>query len=138
MKNFRRKRILVTGGAGFLGSHLCERLLQADNEVICVDNFYTGSKENLAHLLDNPSFEIIRHDVTFPLYLEVDEIFNLAHHFSFVAPIPESVGKSLAGPEGFDRAAFHEEMNHRAALHEEMNSTIVTFFREAFVDCAES
>ncbi|MBW2388620.1 MAG: SDR family oxidoreductase [Deltaproteobacteria bacterium] len=78
VKNFRRKRILVTGGAGFLGSHLCERLLQEGNEVLCVDNFYTGSRENLAHFLDNPHFEIIRHDVTFPLYLEVDEIFNLA------------------------------------------------------------
>jgi UDP-glucuronate decarboxylase len=82
MKNFRRKRILVTGGAGFLGSHLCERLLQEDNDVICVDNFYTGTKDNLSHLLDNPEYsprlEIIRHDVTFPLYLEVDEIFNLA------------------------------------------------------------
>jgi UDP-glucuronate decarboxylase len=69
---------LVTGGAGFLGSHLCDRLLEAGNEVLCVDNFYTGSKENLAHLLDNPGFEIIRHDVTFPLYVEVDEIYNLA------------------------------------------------------------
>jgi len=81
VKNFRNKRILVTGGAGFLGSHLCEKLLAADegaNEVICVDNFYTGSKENIAHLADNPRFEIIRHDVTFPLYVEVDEIFNLA------------------------------------------------------------
>ncbi len=78
MKNFRRKRILVTGGAGFLGSHLCERLLQEGNEVLCVDNFYTGSRENLAHLLDDSCFEIIRHDVTFPLFVEVDEIFNLA------------------------------------------------------------
>jgi len=78
VENYRRKRILVTGGAGFLGSHLCDRLLEAGNEVICVDNFYTGSKENLAHLLENPGFEIIRHDVTFPLYVEVDEIYNLA------------------------------------------------------------
>ncbi|MFT5440968.1 MAG: UDP-glucuronate decarboxylase [Myxococcota bacterium] len=78
MKNFRSKRVLVTGGAGFLGSHLCERLLEAGNEVICLDNFYTGSKENVAHLLDNPCFEIMRHDVTFPVYVEVDEIFNLA------------------------------------------------------------
>lgn len=73
-----RKRVLVTGGAGFLGSHLCERLLQADCEVLCVDNFYTGSRDNVLHLLDNPYFEIIRHDVTFPLYVEADEIYNLA------------------------------------------------------------
>lgn len=72
------KRVLVTGGAGFLGSHLCERLLDAGNEVLCVDNFYTGSKRNIAHLLSNPYFELIRHDVTFPLYVEVDEIYNLA------------------------------------------------------------
>ena len=72
------KRILVTGGAGFLGSHLCERLIAEGHEVICVDNFFTGSRRNVAHLLPNPSFEIIRHDVTFPLYLEVDEIYNLA------------------------------------------------------------
>jgi UDP-glucuronate decarboxylase len=72
------KRTLITGGAGFLGSHLCERLLNEGNEVICVDNFFTGSKENIAHLLGNPYFEVIRHDVTFPLYLEVDQIYNLA------------------------------------------------------------
>jgi UDP-glucuronate decarboxylase len=71
-------RILVTGGAGFLGSHLCEALLAEDNEVICVDNFYTGSKSNINHLTSNPKFEVIRHDVTFPLYLEVDQIYNLA------------------------------------------------------------
>lgn len=71
-------RTLVTGGAGFLGSHLCERLLADGHEVICVDNFYTGAKRNIAPLLDDPSFEIIRHDVTFPLYLEVDQIHNLA------------------------------------------------------------
>jgi UDP-glucuronate decarboxylase len=78
VKNYRRKHILVTGGAGFLGSHLCERLLEEGNSVICVDNFYTGSKENISDLLDNPHFEVIRHDVTFPLYVEVDEIYNLA------------------------------------------------------------
>ena len=72
------KKILITGGAGFLGSHLCERLLTEGNEVICVDNFFTGSKRNIAHLLGNPYFEVIRHDVTFPLYLEVDQIYNLA------------------------------------------------------------
>ena len=73
-----RKRVLVTGGAGFLGSFLCERLLQDGCDVICCDNFYTGTKRNIAHLLSNPSFEFIRHDITFPLYLEVDEIYNLA------------------------------------------------------------
>ena len=72
------KRVAVTGGAGFLGSHLCERLLQDNCEVICVDNFYTGRKENIAHLMSNPYFEVLRHDVTFPLYIEVDEIYNLA------------------------------------------------------------
>ena len=72
------KRILVTGGAGFIGSHLCERLMRENNEVICLDNFFTGRKENIAHLLDNPSFEIIRHDVIEPVLLEVDQIYNLA------------------------------------------------------------
>ncbi|MEL0056140.1 MAG: UDP-glucuronic acid decarboxylase family protein [Methylophilaceae bacterium] len=72
------KKILVTGGAGFLGSHLCEKLIHIGNEVIAVDNFYTGNKDNIIHLLKNPRFELIRHDVTFPLYLEVDEIYNLA------------------------------------------------------------
>lgn len=72
------KTVAVTGGAGFLGSHLCERLLQQGHEVLCIDNFYTGSKVNIKHLLDNKNFELIRHDVTFPLYVEVDEIFNLA------------------------------------------------------------
>ena len=72
------KRILVTGGAGFIGSHLCERLLAAGNEVICVDNLFTGSKQNIVHLLDHPYFEFMRHDVCFPLYVEVDQIFNLA------------------------------------------------------------
>ena len=72
------KRIMVTGGAGFLGSHLCERLLAEGNDVLCVDNFYTGTKQNVAHLLNNPRFELMRHDVTFPLYVEVDEIYNLA------------------------------------------------------------
>src|SRR5450631_3895063 len=72
------KRILVTGGAGFLGSHLCERLLAAGNDVLCVDNYFTGSKQNVMSCLDNPRFELMRHDVTFPLYVEVDEIYNLA------------------------------------------------------------
>ena len=72
------KRILVTGGAGFLGSHLCDRLIADGHEVICADNFFTGSKDNIAHLLPNPKFELIRHDVTLPLFIECDEIFNLA------------------------------------------------------------
>ncbi len=73
-----KKRILVTGGAGFLGSHLCDRLISNGHEVICVDNFFTGEKNNIAHLLDFNSFDLLRHDITFPLYLEVDEIYNLA------------------------------------------------------------
>jgi len=72
------KRILVTGGAGFLGSHLCRRLLSNGNDVLCVDNFFTGNKQNIISLLNNPNFELIRHDITFPLYVEVDEIYNLA------------------------------------------------------------
>jgi UDP-glucuronate decarboxylase len=72
------KRILVTGGAGFLGSHLCERLVEAGHDVLCVDNYFTGRRENVAHLIGKPRFEIMRHDVTFPLYVEVDEIYNLA------------------------------------------------------------
>ncbi len=73
-----RKRVLVTGGAGFLGSHLCKRLLDDGHEVLCVDNFFTGTRDNVLQLLDNPRFELQRHDITFPLYVEVDEIFNLA------------------------------------------------------------
>jgi UDP-glucuronate decarboxylase len=76
--NYAGKRILVTGGAGFLGSHLCERLLQAGAEVLSVDNYFTGRRANIAHLLDNPLFEAMRHDVTFPLFVEVDAVFNLA------------------------------------------------------------
>jgi len=78
MRNQIRKRILVTGGAGFLGSHLCERLLADGQDVLCVDNFFTGTKDNIVHLMGNPHFEVLRHDVTFPLYVEVDEIYNLA------------------------------------------------------------
>ncbi len=73
-----RKRVLVTGGAGFLGSHLCEQLLERGHDVLCVDNYFTGAKDNIVHLLDHPYFEVMRHDVTFPLYVEVKEIYNLA------------------------------------------------------------
>lgn len=78
MNSFSAKRILVTGGAGFLGSHLCEKLLNQGHEVICADNCFTGAKSNIFHLMDNPMFEFVRHDITFPLYLEIDEIYNLA------------------------------------------------------------
>ena len=78
MRTSLRKRVLVTGGAGFLGSHLCERLLGRGNDVICVDNFFTGTHDNVAYLRNHPSFELMRHDITFPLYVEVDEIYNLA------------------------------------------------------------
>jgi len=73
-----RRRILVTGGAGFIGAHLCRRLVAEGNDVLCVDNFYTGTRDNIADLFGNPRFELIRHDVTFPLFVEVDEIYNLA------------------------------------------------------------
>ncbi len=75
---FSRRRVVVTGGAGFIGSHLCRRLLATGDDVLCVDNFFTGSRENVLELLDNPRFELIRHDVTFPLYVEVDQVYNLA------------------------------------------------------------
>ena len=78
MSKLINNRILITGGAGFLGSHLCDKLLENGNDVICVDNFFTGSKDNIVHLLENPYFELIRHDITLPLHLEVDEIYNLA------------------------------------------------------------
>ena len=79
MKNLNHhSRILITGGAGFLGSYLCERLLNEGHDIICSDNFFTGTKDNIAHLLNSPHFELLRHDITFPLYVEVDEIYNLA------------------------------------------------------------
>ena len=74
----RKKRIAITGGAGFLGSHLCDKLIQEENDVICIDNLFTGRKDNIRYLMDNPYFEFIRHDVTEPLYVEVDQIYNLA------------------------------------------------------------
>jgi UDP-glucuronate decarboxylase len=78
MRVTNRKRVLVTGGAGFLGSHLCDRLLKNGADVLCVDNFYSGTRDNIIHLIGNPHFELVRHDITFPLYVEVDEIYNLA------------------------------------------------------------
>jgi UDP-glucuronate decarboxylase len=78
MREENPRRILVLGGTGFLGSHLCERLLAQGLEVLCVDNYYTGTKRNIAHLVDEPFFEVLRHDVTFPLYVEVDQIYHLA------------------------------------------------------------
>ena len=78
MINYHHKRILITGGAGFLGSHLCERLLNEGNEVLCLDNFFTGTKENIIHLMDDHRFELVRHDIELPIHLEVDEIYNLA------------------------------------------------------------
>ena len=78
MDHLLKQTVLVTGGAGFLGSHLCERLLELDYQVMCVDNFFTGNKQNIVHLLDHPFFEVVRHDITFPLYAEVDQIYNLA------------------------------------------------------------
>ncbi|MBC8490488.1 MAG: GDP-mannose 4,6-dehydratase, partial [Bacteroidetes bacterium] len=95
-------RILVTGGAGFIGSHLCERLLRDGNEVLCVDNLYTGNKGNIEHLLDHHYFEYIRHDITFPLYVEIDRIYNLAcpaspvyYQFDPVQTIKTSVHGSI-------------------------------------------
>src|SRR6185503_17441339 len=76
--DWKQVRVLVTGGAGFIGSHLCDRLIALGHEVLCVDNFYTGSRQNVGHLLGNPAFEVLRHDITFPLYVEVDQIYNLA------------------------------------------------------------
>ena len=73
-----KKKVLVTGGAGFIGSHLCDRLLSEGSEVICLDNYFTGQKKNIVHLLENPFFELIRHDITMPFFIEVDEIYNLA------------------------------------------------------------
>ncbi len=73
-----QKKVAITGGAGFIGSHLCDRLVAAGHDVLCIDNYYTGSKANIRHLLDHPTFELLRHDITFPLYIEVDEIYNLA------------------------------------------------------------
>ena len=94
------KTILVTGGAGFLGSHLCERLMDAGHDVICLDNFHTGSRDNILHLLDDHRFELLRHDVTVPLCAEIDEIFRLERYLEHVPAIFERVFG--AGPAGSD------------------------------------
>jgi GDP-mannose 4,6 dehydratase len=102
-----RKRTLVTGGAGFLGSHLCDRLLSDGCDVLCVDNFFTGTRWNIEHLLDNPSFELLRHDITFPLYVEVDEIYNLACPADlpvFFGPLITFGKGPLTGPGNSDHA----------------------------------
>jgi len=98
----KKKKILVTGGAGFLGSHLCERLLDDGHEVICLDNFFTGNKQNILHLIDHPLFEVIRHDITMPFFIEVDEIYNLAcpaspihYQFNPIKTIKTSVAGSI-------------------------------------------
>ncbi|MEN8225947.1 MAG: UDP-glucuronic acid decarboxylase family protein [Bacteroidota bacterium] len=98
----KKKKILVTGGAGFLGSHLCERLLNDGHEVICLDNYFTGNKRNIIHLMDNPYFEVIRHDITTPFFIEVDEIYNLAcpaspihYQFNPIKTIKTSVAGSI-------------------------------------------
>jgi len=98
----KKKKILVTGGAGFLGSHLCERLLNDGHEVICLDNFFTGNKRNIVHLIDNPFFEVIRHDIIMPFFIEVDEIYNLAcpaspiqYQFNPIKTIKTSVAGSI-------------------------------------------
>ena len=102
MMSMKQKKILVTGGAGFLGSHLCERLLDDGHEVVCLDNFFTGSKRNILHLLGRPYFELIRHDVTMPFYIEVDEIYNMAcpaspihYQFNPIKTIKTSVAGSI-------------------------------------------
>ena len=97
------KRVLVTGGAGFLGSHLCQRLLNDGHDVICLDSFFTGIKDIIVHLLPNPYFELLRHDVTFPIYLEVDEIFNLA--------CPASLIHYQYDPEQTTKTSVHDAIN---------------------------
>ena len=98
------KRILVTGGAGFLGSHLCERLVNTGNDVLCVDNYYTGIKKNLEAISALPNFEMIRHDITFPLYVEVDQIFNLACPASPIYYQYDPVQTTKTSVNGYDRS----------------------------------
>ena len=138
------KRVLVTGGAGFLGSHLCERLLAEGHDVICVDNFFTGTKDNIAHLLPSPHFELIRHDVTFPLYVEVDEIYNLAcpaspihYQYDPVQTTKTSVHGAInmlglaKRVQGEDPAGLDQRGLRRPAVHPQPRTTGATSIRSA-------
>lgn len=111
-----RKRVLVTGGVGFLGSHLCDRLLAQGHDVLCVDNFFTGTRGNVAHLLSNVRFELIRHDVTFPLYVEVDEIYNL--------PCPASPVHYQHDPVQTTKTSVHGAIN-MLGLAKRLNAKIL-------------
>ena len=117
-----RKKVLVTGGAGFLGSHLCERLLKEGNEVVCLDNYFTGQKQNIVHLLGNPYFELIRHDVTMPFFIEVDEIYNLAcpaspihYQYNAIKTVKTSVmgAINMLGARQADPCAYPAGLNKR-------------------------
>ena len=101
-------RYLVTGGAGFIGSFLCEKLLAEENEVLCVDNFYTGTRDNVKHLLDNPGFELLRHDVCFPLYVEVDEIYQ-----SRLPCLPHSLSVRSRADDQDQRPRRHQHAGSR-------------------------
>ena len=111
MRNYEsRKRVLVTGGAGFLGSHLIDRLLEQGHEVVCADNLFTGSKRNIEHLHGHPRFEFVRHDVTFPLYIEVDEIYNLA--------CPASPIHYQHDPVQTTKTSVHGAINMKTGTHD--------------------
>ena len=113
-----KKRVLVTGGAGFLGSHLCERLLAQGDDVLCADNYFTGHKDNIAHLLGNPNFETMRHDVCFPLYVEVDEIYNLACPASPIHYQFDPVQTTKTSVSGAIRVQTHKIHQTRAATRQ--------------------